>query len=96
MTSQNIMEPSRKMTTYLVKKQTVTDTKNEINPCILLDHQGLKLEFNNTTNYRKPNSPWKLNNNKLNHRQVNEERKVKDFLEFNENEYKHTQTHGSL
>ena len=28
-----------------------------ITPCVLSDHHGLKLEFNNNTNYRKPRNP---------------------------------------
>ena len=39
-----------KMTTNSVTKQTSTDTKTWNNPpCILSDHHGLKLEFNNNT-----------------------------------------------
>jgi exonuclease III len=36
--------------------------KIEIIPCILSDHQGLKLVFNNNKNNRKHTYPWKLKN----------------------------------
>jgi exonuclease III len=39
---------------------------NEIVPCILSDHYGLSLIFNNNTNNRKPTFMWKLNNTLLN------------------------------
>ncbi|KAL6089506.1 hypothetical protein STEG23_029452 [Scotinomys teguina] len=56
--------------------------------CILSDHYGLKLDFNNIKNYRKPTVPWKLNNAQLKHQWVKEEikKEIKDYLEFNENE----------
>jgi hypothetical protein len=38
----------------------------EIVPCILSDHYGLSLIFNNNTNNRKPTFMWKLNNTLLN------------------------------
>ena len=38
----------------------------EITPCILSDHQGLKLIFNKNINNRKPTYTWKLNNTLLN------------------------------
>jgi hypothetical protein len=72
------MVPSAKLTIKLVKKKTnktTTTTKNknkrtglnrykntEIIPCILLDHQGLRLIFNNNINNRKPTYTWKLIN----------------------------------
>jgi hypothetical protein len=34
----------------------------EIIPCILSDHHGLRLIFNNNINNRKPTYTWKLNN----------------------------------
>jgi hypothetical protein len=60
----------------------------EIIPCILSDHHGLRLTFNNSINNRKPTFTWKLNNTLFNDNMVNEEIKqeIKDFLEFNENE----------
>jgi hypothetical protein len=60
----------------------------EIVPCILSDHHGLRLIFNNNINNRKPIFTWKLNNILLNDNLVKEEikKEIKDFLEFNENE----------
>ena len=43
-----------------------------VTPCVLSNHHGLKLEFNNT-NCRKPTNSWKLNNELLNHPWVKEE-----------------------
>jgi hypothetical protein len=75
------MIPSPKLTT----KQSTTDTKNiEIILCILSDHNGIRLIFNNNINNRKPSFTWKLNNTLLNDNLVKKE--IKDFLEFNENE----------
>ena len=81
------MEPSLKLITYSVIKQTFTDTKKWNNPHVLLDNHGLKLEFNNTT-LRKPTNSWKLNSELLNHPWVKKEinKEIKDLLEFNENE----------
>jgi hypothetical protein len=60
----------------------------EIILCVLSDHQGLRVIFNNNKNNRKPTYTWKLNNTVFNDNLVKEERKkeIKDFLEFNENE----------
>jgi Rps23 Pro-64 3,4-dihydroxylase Tpa1-like proline 4-hydroxylase len=60
----------------------------EIIPCILSDHQGLRLILNNNINNTKPIFRWKLNNTLINDNLVNEEMKkeIKDFLEFKENE----------
>jgi hypothetical protein len=60
----------------------------EIVPCILSDHLGLRPIFNNNINNRKPTFTWKLNNTLLNDTLVKEgmKEKIKDFLEFNENE----------
>jgi hypothetical protein len=60
----------------------------EIVPCILSDHQRLRLIFNNNINNRKPTFMWKLNNTLFNDTLVKERMKkeIKDFLEFNENE----------
>jgi hypothetical protein len=38
----------------------------EITPCILSNHHGLRLIFNNNINNRKPTFTWKLNNTLLN------------------------------
>ena len=60
----------------------------EIIPCILSDHHGLRLNFNNNINIRKPIIMWKLNNTLLNDSLVKDDikKEIKDFLEFNENE----------
>jgi hypothetical protein len=60
--------------------------KIEIIPCILSDHHGLRLVFNNSKNYRKPTYTLKLNNSLLNDNLVREEikKEIKDFLKFNE------------
>ena len=83
------MEPSQKLTTYSVTKQTSIYTKIGITPCILSDNHDLKVEFNNNTNSRKPTNTWKLNNAHLNHQWVKKEIKgeIKDFLKFNENDH---------
>ena len=47
--------------------------KIEIIPCILSDHHGLRLIFNNNINNRKPTLKWKLNNTLLNDNLVKEE-----------------------
>ncbi|KAL6089590.1 hypothetical protein STEG23_038192 [Scotinomys teguina] len=56
--------------------------------CILSDHCGLKLDFNNNKNYRTMTISWKQNNAQLKHQWVKEEikKQIKDYLEFNENE----------
>jgi hypothetical protein len=60
----------------------------EIVPCILSEHHGLRLIFNNNINNKKPTFTWKLNNTLLNDTLVKEgiKKEIKDFLEFNENE----------
>jgi hypothetical protein len=57
-------------------------------PCILSDHNALKLELNNKNNTRKHENNWKLNNTLLNDQWVIDEIKeeIKTFLEVNENE----------
>jgi hypothetical protein len=62
--------------------------KREIIPCILSDHNALKLELNNKNNNRKHTNNWKLNNTLLNDEWVIDEIKeeIKRFLEVNENE----------
>ena len=44
----------------------------EIVPCILSDHHGLRLIFNNKINKGKPTFTWKLNNTLLNDTSVKE------------------------
>jgi hypothetical protein len=62
----------------------------EIVPCILSDHYGLRLIFNNSINNRKPTFMRKLNNTLLNDTLVKEgiKKEIKDFLELNDNEAK--------
>jgi exonuclease III len=61
--------------------------KIEIILLLLSDHYGLRLAFNSNKNNRKPAYTWKLNNSLLNDNLVKEEfKKLKTFLEFNENE----------
>jgi hypothetical protein len=70
-------------------KMSLNGYKNiEIVPCILSDHHGLRLIFNNKINNRKSTWRWKLNNTLLNDTLVKEgiKKEIKDFLEFNENE----------
>jgi hypothetical protein len=51
--------------------------KIEIIPCILSDHNALKLELNNKNNSRKYADNWKLNNTLLNDHWVIDELKKK-------------------
>jgi hypothetical protein len=62
--------------------------KIEIIPCILPDHNALKLEINNKNSIKKMQKNWKLNNTFLNDKWVINEIKeeIKRFLEVNENE----------
>ena len=61
---------------------------NEIIPCILPDHHGLKLIFNIKMNIRKPTFRWKKKNTRINDNLVKEEikKEIKDILGLNENE----------
>jgi hypothetical protein len=61
--------------------------KIEIAPCILLDHNAIKIKNNNKSNSRKYTNNWRVNNKLLNDLWVTEEinEKIKRFLEFNEN-----------
>jgi hypothetical protein len=70
------------------KASLIKYKKIEIIPCILTDHNALKLELNNKNNSRKHANNWKLNNTLLNDQWVIEEIKEenKRFLEVNENE----------
>ena len=60
----------------------------EIIPCILSDHNRIRLIFNKNINNPNPKFTWKPNNTRLNDILVKEEikKEIKDFLEFNENE----------
>jgi hypothetical protein len=55
----------------------------EIIPCILFDHNALKLEINNKNSNKKHANNWKLNNTLLNDQWVIDEIKeeIKRFLE---------------
>jgi exonuclease III len=69
-------------------KTSLNRYKNiEVVPCILSDHHGLRLIFNNKINNRKPTFTWKLNNTLLNDTFVKEgiKKEIKGFLEFKEN-----------
>jgi hypothetical protein len=57
----------------------------EFVPCLLSDHQGLRLIFNNNINNRKPIFTWKLNNTLLSDTLVKEgiKKEIKDFFQFN-------------
>jgi hypothetical protein len=62
--------------------------KTEIIPCILSDHNALKLELNNKNNNKKHTCSWKLKNTLINDQWVINEIKeeIKRFLDINENE----------
>jgi exonuclease III len=53
---------------------------NEIIPCFVSDHHGLRLIFNNNIDNRQSTYTWKLNNTLLNDNLVKEEiKKLKAF-----------------
>jgi hypothetical protein len=62
--------------------------KIDIMPCILSDHNALKLELNHKNNSRKYANNWRLNNTLLNNQWVIDEIKeeIKRLPEINENE----------
>jgi hypothetical protein len=62
--------------------------KTEITPCILYDHNALKLELNNKNNSKKHPNNYSLNSTLLNNQWVIVEirEEIKSFLEANENE----------
>jgi hypothetical protein len=64
--------------------------KIEIIPCILSDHNALKLELNNKNKDKNHANSWKLNNSLLNEQWVIDgiKEEIKRFLEVNENENK--------
>ena len=59
----------------------------EIIPCILSDHNGMKLKINNKRRKEKSCITWRMNNRLLNDQWVIEDIKeeIKKFLEINEN-----------
>jgi hypothetical protein len=70
-------------------KASLSKYKNiEIIPCILSEHNTLKLELNNKNNSKKHANSWKLNNTLLNDQWAIDEIKeeIKMFLEISENE----------
>jgi hypothetical protein len=62
--------------------------KIEIIPCILPDHNAIKLELNNKNKDKKHANSYKLNNSLFNEQWVIDEIKqeIKRFLEVNEND----------
>jgi hypothetical protein len=62
--------------------------KTEIIPCILSDHNALKLEINNKNSSKKHANNWKLNNTMFNDQWVIDEikKEIERFLKVNENE----------
>jgi hypothetical protein len=64
--------------------------KIELIPCVLADHNALKLEINNKNNSKQHANNWKLKNTMLNDQWVIDEIKqeIKRFLEVNETENK--------
>jgi hypothetical protein len=62
--------------------------KIEIIPCILSDHNTIKLELNDKNKDKKHANSWKMNNSLFNEQWVIDEIKedIKRFLEVNENE----------
>ena len=61
--------------TELIRHKTSINRykKIEVVPCILADHYGSRLVFNNNKNNRKSTYSWKLNNSLLNDNLVEEE-----------------------
>jgi hypothetical protein len=62
--------------------------KIEITPCIISDHNRIKLDLNNKRNLRKYSNTWKLNTTLLKNQWVTKvtREEIKKFLESNENE----------
>jgi hypothetical protein len=78
-------------------KTSLNRYKNiEIFPCILSDHHGLRLIFNNNINNGKPTFTWKLNNTLLNDTSVKEGiKKLRTFWSLMKMKPPHTQTYGT-
>jgi hypothetical protein len=78
------------------KASLIKYKKIEIIPCILSDHNALKLEINNKNSSKKHGNNWKLNSTLLNDEWVIDEIKeeIKRFLEVNE--YENTTYHQNL
>jgi hypothetical protein len=62
--------------------------KTEIIPCIISDHNIIKLDVSNKRNPRKYSNTWKLNSTLLKNQWVTEviREEIKKFLESSENE----------
>jgi hypothetical protein len=71
--------------------------KIEIIPCILSDHNALKLEINNKNSSKKHTNKWKLNNTLLNDEWVTDEIKeeIKRFLKLMKMKTQPTGTYGT-
>ena len=59
--------------------------KTEILPTIFSNHNGMKLEINNSRKARKFTYTWKLNHRLLNGSKKKSKGKLKRYLEMNEN-----------
>ena len=70
--------------------------KIEIISSIFFDHNGLKIDINFKRKTQKYSNTWMLNNMLLNNEWVNNEirKKIKTYLETNENEHTTTQNLG--
>jgi hypothetical protein len=62
--------------------------KIKITPCIISDHNGIKLDLNNKRNPRKYSNTWRLSSTLLKKQWLTEviREEIKKFLEANENE----------
>jgi hypothetical protein len=62
--------------------------KIKITPCVISDHNGIKLDLNNKRKPRKYSNTWKLNNTLLKNQWVTKviREEIKKFLKSNENE----------
>jgi hypothetical protein len=71
--------------------------KIEIIPCILSDHNALKLEINNKNSTKKHANNWKLNNTMLNDEWVTDEIKeeLKGFWKLMDIKTRLTRTDGT-
>jgi endonuclease/exonuclease/phosphatase family metal-dependent hydrolase len=92
------MKPSPKTDHILGHKASLRKyKKTEIIPCMLSDHNAIKLELNNKSKNKKHANSWKLNNPLLNEQWVIDEIKeeIKRLQEVNENENTTYRTYGT-
>jgi hypothetical protein len=92
------MKPSPKTDHILGHKASLRKyKKTEIIPCMLSDHNAIKLELNNKSKNEKHANSWKLNNPLLNEQWVIDEVKeeIKRLQEVNENENTMYRTYGT-